>query len=306
MPRLSGVKAALAATLAMFVAARTMGAAAQGAAPVPLVPAPSVCLPPGDISDPSGAVTRNAAALAAADICNVSHTFTQDTLQWNLLVVRNRQRSGSVFWVVPHDDEGAAFDSAVASVREYGGTVVAVKTGGQRENAGRDPNRNFDRGSGRLCPSQPSHSTVFAREVLRWREGQAPIVALHTNDPGFTGDKRSGMGTISIRLSSQRLKPFRAARAIGRSPDDTMVYVTSQQPPEQNPELMGFVSRLNARRVNVLYEIVNAGSNDCSLSNYAVLENLGRYFNVEAINGDMEAQRQIIRILMNEIGVEPL
>ncbi len=284
-----------------------VSAAAKSGGPAAITAADAgTCLNPSEIADPTDAVSRNRANLAAPQLCVMRYGFDEGGLNWQLLVVRNTSHPATVLWVVPHDNEGAAFDSAVQGVRKYGGTVVAVKTGGERLNHGQDPNRNFDLGSGPLCPGQQSRSPLYTAQILRWRIGGASVVGLHTNDQGFDGDGKGGSGTVSIRLSSKGLKPFPAPHAIGASPDDTMVYVASKLAPSGDAGLKQLVDRLNARRVNVAYEIVSPASNDCSLSNYSVLGGIPRYFNVEAVHGDVAGHRAVVETLMTEIGVAPL
>ncbi|HZV21719.1 MAG TPA: hypothetical protein VE986_09265, partial [Hyphomicrobiales bacterium] len=64
---------------------------------------------------------------------------------------------------------------------------------------------------------------------------------------------------------------------------------------------------LNAAGVNVLWERADAKHNDCSLSNYAAVNNIENYFNVEVPhshvrNSDSErAQRAIVDIIMKEL-----
>lgn len=121
------------------------------------------------------------------------------------------------------------------------------------------------------------------------------------------------MGNISIRLRSDHLRPFPTRDALGQSPDDTMVYVASTQPPGHQSALIRLVKRLNAKWIDVAYEIVSRAGNDCSLSNYTVLRGIGPYFNVEVVHddedpqrGDNQSQRQMIDILMEEVGINSL
>ena len=303
----SGITNLLVRTLLVAGAAISVPATAQRTVPSAITAVDAGrCLDPTEIVDPSTAVSRNRVDLASSRLCVMHYEFDEGGLGWRFLVVREISHPDTVLWVVPHDDEGAAFDSAVLGVRRYGGTVVAVKTGGERLNHGQDPNRNFDLGSGPLCPAQRSRSPLYTAEVLRWRGDRAPVVGLHTNDKGFEGDGKGGRKTVSIRLSSKSLKPFPAPHAMGASPDDTMVYVASTLAPGGDAGLMRLVNRLNARRINVAYELVSRAWNDCSLSNYSVLAGTSRYFNVEAVHGDAAGHRAVMEILMSEIGVAPL
>ena len=117
----------------LFIAAPSLSVAGGVTGPGPADP--PTCQPPSQIADPAGAVARNLQPLSAPSLCVSTYGFKEGEFDWRLLVVRNTARPGSVLWVVPHDNEGTGFDSAVYGVRRYGGTVVAVKTGGQRFNA---------------------------------------------------------------------------------------------------------------------------------------------------------------------------
>ena len=150
----SGITNLLVRTLLVAGAAISVPATAQRTVPSAITAADAGrCLDPTEIVDPSKEVSRNRVALASSRLCVMHYEFDEGGLGWRFLVVRETSHPDTVLWVVPHDDEGAAFDSAVQGVRRYGGTIVAVKTGGERLNHGQDPNRNFDLGSGPLCPA---------------------------------------------------------------------------------------------------------------------------------------------------------
>jgi hypothetical protein len=264
------------------------------------------CLKPAVIEDHSGAVRRNEADLDSSGLCLTLDNFDEGPLHWQLLVVENQGGPSRVLWVVPHDNEGDAFDTAVYGVRTYGGTVVAVKTGGNRMNGPQDPNRNFDTSAGGRCPRQASRSPIYTRRVLRWWDGTAPILALHSNERGYEGDGRGGRGTISIARRVPGLVPYRSKVPMGASPDDTMAYVASLRPPPEDLPLMDFVAVLNAKGINVVYEIVVPARNDCSLSNYAALLGAPHYVNLEVMETDGETQRRMVDIVLHELGVPGL
>ena len=104
---------------------------------------------------------------------------------------------------MPHDNENAGFEAAFAALRKYGGTIVAVDSGGVRmnrtvtEGPPIDPNRNFHDG----LPLYP------AQILSAVNRGAWPIIALHTNARGYDPGESTcphpedvpGQGEISIR-----------------------------------------------------------------------------------------------------------
>lgn len=286
-------------------------ASGQGAHAPAVQTKPGACLSPGDLFDEDGDVARNRKALASRDLCLRLEVFTEGRLHWVLQVIQNRKNPNGPLWVVPHDDEDVAFDLAVYGVLRYGGTVVAVEQNHNRYNRigkrKQDPNRNFQvRGEGK-CRLQLSRSPEFTRQHMRWRRKGQPVIALHTNKPGFDivpePDEEKSKGNVSIgieRKEDSNITEFPAARPIrARSPDDTLIYVASQEPPGSDAQLGRFVAALNASGIHVLYEHVER--NDCSLSNYAVLRNLA-YVNIEVVDEDNTgAQERMIDAVMRLI-----
>ncbi len=296
------------AVLAFAIAERAAG---QGRAGEPVQTRPDVCLPPERLFDEDGDVARNRKALASRDLCLRLDVFTEGRMRWVLQIIQNRKHPAGPLWVVPHDDEDVAFDSAVYGVLRYGGTVVAVERNGDRYNRigkrKQDPNRNFQvRGEGK-CRMQLSRSPLFTRNVMRWHHKGHPVVALHTNKQGYDlvpeFDEEKSKGNVSIgieRGEDSHITEFPAARPIrAKSPNDTLIYVASRQRPGSDAQLGRFVAALNQSGIHVLYEHVER--NDCSLSNYAVLRNLP-YANIEVVDGDdTGAQTRMIDTVMRLI-----
>ncbi|MBP6379756.1 MAG: hypothetical protein KA312_04995, partial [Sphingorhabdus sp.] len=96
--------------------------------------------------------------------------FSENGFDWHLIRFSNDANSDGPLWVVPHDDENAAFESMIAALRQHGGVGIAVNTGpaSTRRQAGNglcgvrsamvsacDPNRNF----GERTP-------IFTRAIL--------------------------------------------------------------------------------------------------------------------------------------------
>lgn len=256
------------------------------------------CLSPTQVEDRDGDFKRNRSALSSAEFCIQQDTFTEGGLRWVLQIVYSKKNPHSVLWVVPHDNEDDAFDSAVYGLQQHGGTIVAVETGGSRFNRSQDPNRNFNSGTAK-CPEQIAPSPVYTSRVMKWWRERTPIVALHTNERGYAGDGKGGAGGISISKVPDGARAFRTAKSItAKSPDDTLVFVASTEQPENDANLKRFVQTLNQKGINVLYEHVSRTRNDCSLSNYAALNNIRDYINIEVVRTDGPAQRAMIDIVL--------
>jgi hypothetical protein len=272
---------------------------------------PGECLTPEQFFDEDGDIARNRAALASRDLCLRLEVFTEGRLHWVLQIIQNTKNPNGPLWAVPHDDEDVAFDSAVYGVLTYGGTVVAVERNHDRYNRigkrKQDPNRNFQvRGEGK-CKLQLASSAEFTRRFMRWHRKGQPIIALHTNKPGFDIvpelDEEKSKGNVSIgieRKEDSNITEFPAAKPIkAKSPNDTLIYVASRELPGSDAQLDRFVAGLNASGIHVLYEHVK--QNDCSLSNYAILRNLA-YANLEVVDDDdTGAQLRMIDAVMRLI-----
>ena len=269
------------------------------------------CLPPEQLFDEDGDVARNRQALASKNLCLRLEVFDEGRLRWVLQIIENKKRPSGPLWAVPHDDENVAFDSAVHGVLRYGGTVVAVERNGDRYNwignRRQDPNRNFQVRGESKCRLQLARSPQFTKHFMRWHRKGQPIIALHTNKEGYDivpePDEEKSRGNVSIgieRKADSNITEFPAAGPIrAKSPNDTLIYVASSQPPGSDAALDRFVAALNTGGIHVLHEHVRR--NDCSLSNYAVLRGLS-YVNIEVVDDDdTGAQTRMIDSVMRLI-----
>lgn len=248
------------------------------------------CLSVKEIGDSDGDFSRNRLALSSPDLCIRQDVFREGVLTWRLQIVRNRHSPGRYFWFVPHDNENAAFDTAVHGVTAFGGTMVAIETGGRRFNGRQDPNRNFSAGTGRRCALQTGPSSAYTANVLKWRGAGAPTIALHSNERGFNGDGRGGAGAISMLRPLPGNTPYPAPTPLPtRSPSDSMVFMASTGRPPA-----ALIAAMNRAGLNVMLESVSAGRNDCSMSNYAALVGLRPYVNIEVAHGDSAGQRRML------------
>jgi hypothetical protein len=222
----------------------------------------------------------NGAFLDGIDLSDVR--FSENGFDWHLIRYSIRDKLDGPLWVVLHDDENAAFASMIAALRQYGGVGIAVNSGarGSRSQPGRgrcgvrdgwtaacDPNRNFD-------PSSP----LYTNMILKQLRPNQPVIALHSNSPGFAGDGRGGRGEITMfdadayaaGLVRIRENGFLAHRnVVGLAdPDVYAIMPYRAGTPISNGDAQCRAS-LNAAGVNVWHERVEWS--DGSLSNYLSL-----------------------------------
>lgn len=253
---------------------------------------------------------------------NVSESrFSENGFEWHLLRFENVAQPVGPLWAVPHDDENAAFDAMVAALKRHGGVGIAVNSGpgslrrqtgfgpcGVRAKpvAACDPNRNFD-----------ARTPLFTSAILSALPKGQPIIALHTNGDGFSGDSKGGRGDITL-LDAAAFRQGRVGirddgyAGQGEDPllDDPDVYAILPYTAATDIAAADKKCRaaLNAENINVWHEKVRRS--DGSLSNYVALNlPLQAYVNFEAQRDDdlapaAEAQRHMIDAYMK--GCAPL
>lgn len=224
--------------------------------------------------------------------------FSENGFDWHLIRFSNDAISDGPLWVVPHDDENAAFESMIVALRQHGGVGIAVNTGpsSTRRQAGYglcgvrsamvsacDPNRNFD-----------ARTPIFTRAILDAWKPARPIIALHTNSHGFGGDGAGGRGDITMLDATAYARGEIRARADGYfgnrsvagldNPDVYAIlpYVATKAISEGDVLCRGY---LNAAGINMWHERV--GRSDGSLSNHVALKRPDiAYVNFEAKRED--------------------
>jgi len=232
-------------------------------------------------------------------LCIHTIAFREGNLRWKMLLVNNPKRSNGAFYFIPHDNENSAFDTALYAIRHYGGGFLAVVTGGKRYNFGQDPNRNFSNSTTRICSGQkapsPLYTSIVFATINYYKSPNFPYIALHNNTNG---------GGISVLKSSKYTKSYLAyplqivKKGIGLADEDSLIYIagSSLQAPRAK------VARLLNAGLNVKYEIVNRANNDCSMSNYLVLERgSSNYYNIEAQHGKRKTQIIMLQKLLSLI-----
>ena len=235
-------------------------------------------------------IARNAADPKFLDGLEIAQTrFSEAGFDWHLIRFINAEKPYGPLWAVPHDDENAAFDAAIAAVKLYGGVVVAVNSGpgssrfqyGSGSCGGRpgvvtrcDPNRNFS-------AATPLYTSAYLGQLP---EGQ-PVIALHTNSPGYG----QGSGNITILDTAAAVKGITRPRkdghfgqnqpAILNDPDSYAILPYRAPLIPQQDKLCR--AALVGQGVHVWHERV--GKSDGSLSNHIVLAlPTIRYVNMES------------------------
>ena len=226
--------------------------------------------------------------------------FSEAGFNWHLLRFANAEKPVGPLWVVPHDDENAAFDSAIGALKIHGGVAIVVNSGvgssrmqsGQGTCGGRtpilsrcDPNRNFS-----------SATPLFTNAHLDQRAAGQPVIALHTNSPGFG----HGKGEITIldaaAANNGKMRPRKNGYFGGAGPATLKDHDSYAIIPFVAPKIQEYDVRcrkaLVQSGVHVWHEAVE--KTDGSLSNYAVLEKAGMVY----VN--MESRREVNLMVASE------
>ena len=225
--------------------------------------------------------------------------FNEGKIHWKMLLVTNPKHSHGLFWYLPHDNENSAFTTAVYAVKKYGGGFLAVAGKGERYFQGQDPNRNFSMSHYRVCSKQKAPSPIYTKIVFSiintYRGSAMPYLALHNN---------TNRGGVSILKDNSSTKSFLAypKREVltgrGLADEDSIVYIagSSKKPP------MSKINAILRSGLNVKYEFVNHSNNDCSMSNYVILQKrTNKYYNIEAQHGKSSTQKEMVDRLINHI-----
>jgi hypothetical protein len=236
--------------------------------------------------------------------------FSENGFAWHLIRFENAVKPDGPLWVVPHDDENAAFATMIDALKVHGGVGIAVNTtlSGKRQQSGYgtcgrqlkstrscDPNRNFD-----------AKSPIFTAMFLQDYQPGQPIIALHTNSPGYGGDGHGGRGDITMLDGDAFVWGVIRPRSGGH-------FGSGQVPLLNDPDVFAILpfasadvpqadavcrKALNVAGINVWHERVV--ESDGSLSNYLTLNRPDiHYVNMEAkretdLATAVEAQKQMV------------
>jgi hypothetical protein len=223
------------------------------------------------------------------------YRFSENGFDWHLIRFASASKPEGPLWMVPHDDENAAFDAMIAAVKEHGGVGIVVNSGpgSLRRQSGDgvcgvrpgivsscDPNRNFD-----------ATTPLFTSAFLGQRPSNQPVIALHTNAAGFSGDGQQGRGEITVldREAARRgqIKPrsgalFAVNPKVEMANYDTLgltAYLARNGKPGATASKCG--QAIATSGVHFWHERVSVS--DGSMSNYLILNRPDiAYFNAES------------------------
>lgn len=215
--------------------------------------------------------------------------FSENGFNWHILRFANKSKYDGPLWLVPHDDENAAFEGMIAAVKKYGGIGLAVNSGpgSLRYQSGNgrcgvkaaitkscDPNRNF-----------AEATPLFTATILNMRLPNQPVIALHTNGAGAAGDF-SLLDIDAYKRGKVQLRKG-AHRGLSPSPEmnnyDTLGLI-AYPAADGKPSEVAVTCRiaLNAAGIHFWHERVSIS--DGSLSNYLALARPDiPYFNAESL-----------------------
>ena len=250
------------------------------------------CLAPQAV--PDGDVRRNSGVLATQSLCVTQDRFRDEGITWTFTSIANRRAPRGPVWYLPHDNEQTAFDAALHAVARYGGRMVAVESNESRNHAGRDPNRLFARTRQQAAAcGLPEPMRRYTDEVMGLFRGASRVLTIHNNQRG---------GAISANLANAKSRGFRARGRFGDP--NHLVFIAGPRPIDGDRRALVQRDRLLAAGLNVVHETVTAANNDCSLSNYVVLNDGRPYYNLEATHGS-PLQRPMVDALLAALGYRP-
>ena len=243
-------------------------------------------------------IKQNYSALRGLKVSLIS--FREGRFNWHLLLIINKKAPKGPFWFLPHDNENSAFKSAIYATKRYGGGFLAVVNNNRRYNLGQDPNRNFSLSFQKepSCKYQLAPSPIYTKTVMQiinsYKAPNMPYLALHNN---------TNKGGISILKDTKFTKSFLAyskkevLKGRGLADEDSLVYIAGSLP---NPPISKVKKLLNMG-LNVKYEYVTRANNDCSMSNFIILNYGSNYYNIETEHGKVATQKEMIDRLMRII-----
>lgn len=200
---------------------------------------------------------------------------------------------------VPHDNEVAAFDTALRFVGEHGGALITFDSAGGRNlktESGRptsqDPNRMF---------IETSSYWPLAKHMLELvQEKGKPVITLHNNAP---------IGSFIASLNSPTSHGLTLSIVNKETKRD--IVLTSGRERTPTLEVQRIITALNVQEANCVYEYVDETKpTNGTLSQYCTLKGIP-YFNIETglqgpnedhVVNARERQMVILRALTEVLG----
>jgi hypothetical protein len=237
--------------------------------------------------------------------CMHVENFREGRFNWKFKIFWNKLSPFGPFWLLTHDNDISAFAAASHAVRSYGGGFLLVDTSGKGIENGQDPYNNFGKTNtdARNCRRQMEPAPRFTSRILQimdiFKPTGYPYLDIHNNSDGFSGDETGGRGSVSIKRKTGSVRKFasRAGDPILHD-EDHVIFIKSLLPYSNDKLAREDVAALNGLGLNVIFEQVSKGSNNCSMANYVILNKLGRYYGIEAEHQHTIPQRKMIDLLM--------
>jgi len=261
-----------------------------------------VARPSGDCLDIAAVadqdVSRNAAIIVAdQNLCISKNTLSENGMKWKFTIISNTKHKAGPTVFLPHDNENSAFDTALYSVRKYGGRLVAVEAADSRSFQKQDPNRNFGItvSETKVCRDmRKKPAAAFTKYMLSMRQNKESFfLTMHNNANGHSGN--GGSGGISAGRNSAVMHAMMAPKG---GDEDDAILLAGTKAFDENKMAAKAVKYFHKKGINVIYEHVRASKNDCSFSNFVVLNKLSQYYNIEAQHGHTAQQKRMLDSLM--------
>lgn len=254
------------------------------------------CRDPASSSDPD--ITRNLALFAASPLCYSLVPVEEAGRRWLVQVIENYENVSGPAWLAPHDNEDAGQNGGLWAVAKYGGFLITFEIGEQRIFQGQDANRIFGTTAQAVSACRnlrTPHPQLTNLIDGYFRMAPRPYLSLHSNTDGHG----NGRGTISVLRKNSILQGHPARRGNGLADDeDNLIMTAGTTRFGENARALHFTSAMNHQGINVIYEDLSSGNNDCSFSNFVKLNRQGDYYTVEVEHGDDQRMRELIAALL--------
>ena len=226
--------------------------------------------------------------------------FREQVYDWTFYLLESKSKPAGPAWIVIHDSEDPAFESALNAIGHYGGRMLVVSTSGKElaPNGGfRSQKPSMDTDARLRCISDKSKSKAcdpnrafpmpgktvekglpkFAAEIQSVIQSNHPVIAFHTNETGiYRKGKKSGNGSVSVNGDGGGRKTKN-----GDQNEDTMIILPVPVLDVSNGYDSSCGKALN-KMYNIKYESMKSRK-DGSLSFYINYKNTGvKYFNLES------------------------
>lgn len=234
----------------------------------------------------------NEGTLDIEDTEAVRITFTDEKgITWILDVYQSKSRPNGPSVFIPHDNENESFQTAVRSLAEYGGHLLALECEEKRTCSGVDPNRYFD-----------SRDQLYVATLLRFFLSKSyPIVTLHNNHDSH--HLLGGDGSIYADMKT----PYSDGHGFYFTGDaDDLIIFSDTASMKESRLFKKFKDVFARRQLNFIFEeITPDNSLGGHMSTYALLHTSMAYFNIESQHGHASEQIFYLEELFEALSIRP-